>query len=277
MEFAVWSSRFAVEWMAGHVGVVGIMLTGEDFYYSFGNLVVDLGAAKLVHNPRYPLVHDANHVRAVALPEATDPKEFVLDVEGALQDRGLRHSVFHLDRRTCPESFRLVLSDLGYDMRSHIGLLGEERPSGALNHSVSLVEACGGVWQRHFLHILDESKAHDPLREHILKLKEKKYAHPSIKTFVLFLGIEPAGIITLLLFNGLGLIKDLYVRPHFRGKGIARTAVCQLMSAYGRYASGGFGTFLRAGCRLIDGYKRLGFREITAISWFVLPEISAAS
>ena len=246
------------------------LLASEDFYCSLGNTVVDLRIAKLVHNPRFKLVHAANHVRAVHLPKDADAKEFVLDAEEMLQDRGVRHSIFHLDRRTVPESFRLILVDLGYAVYPKIGLFLEGQPTGCLNRYVHLVHARGGVWREQFLHLLQSRRLPEPVRSQTLRVRQSKYAHPSVHTFVAYCGSEVAGVLSLSSFNGLGTIRDLYVAPGFRSQGVAAEMIGQMMRLSRRAGVRAFGAFLHPDNVMNRIYKKLGFRELTTISWFVL-------
>ena len=255
---------------------VELLLASEDFYCWLGNVVIDLGIAKVVHNSRYKQVFSANHVRGINLPRGTDIKGFVLDIEELLQDKGVDHSLFFIDRRTVPESLRLVLSDCGYRLRPEVGLLLEGEPLTSLNPYVQLVEATGGVWWRQFISLLRERKMPEPLRSQSLSLKLAKLSHPSLRPYVVYVGSEPAGTVSVLSFRGLARVKDFYIRAEFGEKGVAETAIKQLARLARRDGNRMMGVLLYPTDPLVAMYKKMGFCEASAVSWFVLDKISQA-
>lgn len=75
---------------------------------------------------------------------------------------------------------------------------------------------------RHYL----ELQNYDGELEHL----EAKYGRPNGRLYVAYWDGKPAGCIALLPSDGCAELKRLYVRPAFRGRGIAKALVERLLS-----------------------------------------------
>ncbi len=242
------------------------LLVSEDLFVRLGARYDAREDHVRISCPEARAVHTANHFREIALPPSTDPDQFVLDRIGEAMDLDWPVTRLEVDDRTFPANIGHSLGQTEFlpevyigmaaaatdvrptappfpvreaapdDLRHLEGLLASEQLEGGAD-----VDAAAGA-----LHLL--RARHETRRWRVLLEMD---------------GDRPAGQVALVEAGPVLRLKDVYVSPAHRGRGVGRSL---LSAAAERARAGGrdvLGLFTAANSELPGFYGSSGFRAVT--------------
>jgi len=247
----------------------------EDALAEAGAEVVKLDVGRVIRQPAFPHVYDANLVRRATLREA-GLDEALERLAQPLKQVGARHLQLTLDGSDVPESVGPLLRRRGFVRDRLIAMICDSSPERERRAGVRLRSVPGEATWEQFSWAMDRMNREEAwyapsVSREIVGSLRRKSELGALEVFVAERDGRVVGTVGLASSRGVASILSVGTIPDARRRGVGATMVLDMIARARRTAQLVY-LIARADDSPKDMYRKLGFRvELAFDVWLRLP------
>lgn len=252
----------------------------EDALAEAGAEVLKLDAGRVIRQPSFPHVYDANVVRRARLREEM-LDDALEELAAPLRAIGARHLQLTLDGADVPESVGPLLRRRGFVRDRLIAMICDSTPERRPATNVRLRAVPGDASWETFAWAMDRMNREEAwyapsVSREIVGSLRKKSELGAIEVFIAERDRRVVGTVGLARSRGVASILSVGTLPEERGRGVGATMVLDMIERARGSASGTGSDLIYLIARADDSpkemYRKLGFRvELGFDVWLRLP------